>query len=392
MILIYSNSDIFGGVEILILRFIDYLKKNNIEYNIIEDKDSHLSTFLDKNKIVSYNEALKKSNNYDALFFGNVCKLLKIDSIFRTSFHHAKILAWVVHPNEIYTFNIPNSIKLMSYIGYHAFFVSKLIMPKHFNFVANVYKKMLDNNVLFVMDEACKRVLSYFDKTIICNKNNILPIPVPVSEITKNEDGNDNGNHKIGYFGRMDKMKYSALRPFIIKHLSKINNVELHFIGVGSKTKSLERLCLKYNIKFIDYGFKNNNEAKEILRNNTEFCVAMGTSALDIASSGHPCLIINPAAGLFYNAQSKFIFTHEISGYTLGEYIDFPLYEEVGHSLEECFDIVTNLRSDITINYLVNNHNPDVVFSKIHQRLVTSEITLKEIDIDIDNLQALNKR
>jgi len=388
MIVIYSNSKTFGGVEILIHRYINYLKSKGVSFRLIEMKNTKLAKLVDEAYIIEPDSIDEIKNEMLYLFLPNVSKLTELpNELFSNT--SAKVCSWIVHPNEVFTNFIPYSISLMSLLGYQSSKFSSFIMPKHYKMIGDLFYTLNKNKSLLLMDNACERSLIYFFSSVKFKfKFNITAIPVPVLPFKMLEKkGSCVNDNSIGYFGRMDRTKYSAIKPFIENILSKQKCPQLHVIAVGDKMDELHSLCSKYGIKIIDYGFQPNETARRIIKENTNIAIAMGTSALDIAAEGHPCIILDPAIKKKKSKQFKFRFVHEIEGYTLGEFRDFPNYKLGLHSFGECLEMINDNLRKKEYEYVKNKHNPELIFNAVTNSLYKSELKISDLKDSISKIK-----
>lgn len=379
MIAIYSNSCIFGGVEMIVERYAKYLNNQGKKFVVIEGKHTKLAKNINWANLVEPTEVANISDDITYLFIPNICKLVNRDFDI-TIYSNAKICTWVVHPNEAIRSLFPFSGSMFSKFGYKGAKLFRFIIPNHYKLVNNLYKKLNDSKALMVMDEACIRALNYFYPNLNYD-NKPTPIPVPVGLLEQKLICSKYiAPYSVGYLGRVDNFKLSALIPFIKNILSHLDSSELHVIGEGPKMEELRDICIKYNVKIVDYGFQKNENARKIIKENTKVAISMGTAALDIAATGHPCIIIDPSLSNRVKPQSKFRFVHEIDGFTLGEYRDFELYKSGFRSFKECIQMINESLNILEYNYVLDNHNPDVIFSEITNLLETSTIHMNEIE------------
>ena len=372
-ILIYSNSKIFGGVEIIIYRFCEYLKYRKIKFKVVENNNTYLASLIGRDNICSTNDDSIVDFKY--VFLANFCKVLEPQFLSLKS--ELRVLSWIVHPNELYTSFYKDYRKLFRLFGYNSIYITKLLSRRKYNLNLNLINKVTKNNGLCVMDEACARSISFFYPAIE-NNIKIIPVPVPVVNYSTESYSCNDDILRFGYFGRMDKMKFSALIG-IIEEISLIDNSEFHFVGKGSYVPKLKKTCRDKKIKFYDYGFRDNLEARSILKKNVQLLFGMGISVLDIASEGVPCLLIDPNITFFTKKQSKFRFVHQIEGYSLGEYRDFPYYKEGEFTLSECIDKLKYNNFGIQgKQYVIEKHNPVNVFDELLKNILASNVSVDD--------------
>lgn len=387
MIAIYSNTGEWGGVDVLIERFANYLASRGIEFCIIEPAQGRLRKQLPDAKFVSPDQVCTVANLITHLFVPSVSKFR--DPKFPwVDLAHAHVLAWVVHPNDVFRSFFPYSTVSMNIFGYRVIRTLRYLFRMHARFFDELFAVLVNKKALIVMDGATRRTLKYFSP-VLETEPEMVPIPAPLSEMANVPLRNDN-KLSIGYLGRMDVMKWSAIRPFILYTLApmvKRRKVELILVSEGTHLSRVEQLCLDSGIEFHCYGYLPNQEAREIIFSKTNLAVAMGTSALDIAGAGHPCVVIDPSLGALARPQKRFRFVHEIEEFTLGEFRDFPGYNEGQHSFEEIVG-QKELRDASLLGraYIQKEHDPVQCFDKLFNCIYGSDLLVKELANYIDSL------
>lgn len=380
MIALYADAEIFGGVQILVIRFSQYLKRLNVPFVVIATKGTRVSKALEWADQVDPHDLQFYPQTIDYVFFPHVCALK--EDLYWKKFKDAKILCWLVHPTEIFSSFFPVTNKLLYLFGYPASWLVKKIFRHHNSLVFQLLQELVSKGGLILMDGATRRGLKYFFPELI-GECNLIPIPAPCEEEIGSGKKN-NSSFSIGYLGRLDEFKYTALKPFIENQLSQLTKrsaVHLHLISEGHLVDTVVDLCFKHSIKVTNYGFLPNELAKKTLKEQTDVAACMGTAALDIASTGHPSIIIDPALYFKCEPQKKFRFVHEIEDFTLGEFRDFSKYQEGLHTLEELVEMLTsdqNLGSK-NRDYVEKMHNPNKVFSLLLSEIYNSQVIGNDI-------------
>lgn len=387
MIAIYLNTSEWGGVDVLTARLSTYLTSRKIKFCIIEPKEGRIRKELPNVYFVSLEEVHGISHLITHVFFPSVNKLR--DPVFPwNDLSHAKVLTWIVHPNDVFCGFFPFSGMLIRLIGYQAAFLLRCIFRSHARIYDKFFCKLVEKNALIVIDGATQRSLKFFVPTISTTPITV-PIPSVLSESvpkSKTEKG-----LSIGYLGRMDSMKWSAVKPFVLKVLAPLasnQKITLHVISEGSHLLKLEKLCKNNNIGFQGYGYRPNAEARQIIISKTDVAVAMGTSALDLAGSGHPCIVLDPSLGMFAHRQNLFRYIHETDDFTLGEYRDFPGYVRGRanfSTLIEPSELIS--ASALSKSYINSSHNPDQCFKNLFDCLQGSQIKIEELHRYIRSLE-----
>ena len=374
MILVFSNSNgFYGGVQVLSDRFGSYLEEKGIPFVFFDGPDTKLDQKW-KNKLISNErDLIALSSSISHVFFPSFVSIRTFEKYY-DYFPHAKISGLVVHPNEPYISFYPLSLKALYLFGYRSIKYIQYILYQHTKKVSGLFCEAADKEAIFLMDGATKRALNYFYPDLKKTPQ-IIPIPSPVYPYIKGKPL-DKDTTNVGYLGRVDYLKMSALRSFISQY-SSIEKFNLHLIGGGDKMNELRKFCYNLGVNLVEYGFRPNDEARTILIENTNFSIAMGTSALDIASTGLPCVIIDPSLNQRAPTQNRFRFVHEIEDYTLGEYRDSKLYVGGSNSIEDIYNIIKNDK-DIGIagrDYVKLHHDPEKSFSALLEGIMNSKFT-----------------
>lgn len=382
MIAIWADAQIFGGIQVLIVRFSQYLSKNSIPFILISTKGTRISDELYWAKQVDPCDLKDFDAHIDYVFFPHVCNLRQ--DIYWEKFSDSRILCWLVHPTEVFSSFFPVVNRLLALFGYPVASWAKKVLASHNVKLCLLLQKLVSGHALIVMDGATRRGLKFFFPEVV-GECELVPIPSPTEDVVWLQKKNS-PRISIGYLGRIDEFKASALLPFIeydLKALSDKHPIEMHFVSEGNCLSQVINLCHIQNIIVHNYGFVPNAEARRILRERTDFAVCMGTAALDIAAAGHPCIVIDPSLKRPKSGQRKFRFVHELEDFTVGEFRDFERYNPGRHSLEQ---VVRMVKSDEGLGsrgleYVAEHHSPDRVFASLLGAIKTSSVYGKDVEI-----------
>ncbi len=384
MIAIYSNTGEWGGVDILIGRFANYLSLRQIDFCIIEPGEGRIRNELPNARFVNPDQVELIAKQVTHVFVPSVSKLR--DPWFPWGpLAHATVFTWIVHPNDVFRSFFPYSSASMNIFGYRVVKPLRNLFRTHANLFDAIFARLVKENALIVMDGATLRSLKYFAPKLDAEPG-LVPVPSPLSdEIAVHHKSS--GKLSIGYLGRMDVMKWSAIRPFIrdtLAPLAKHRQIALHLVSEGTHLSRVEKLCSKIGVEFHCYGYLPNLQAREVIFTKTDLAIAMGTSALDIAGAGHPCVIIDPNLGALARRQMRFRFVHEIEDFTLGEFRDFPGYIQGHRVFEELTD-----KNQLYIacskgrEYVRHAHDPVLCFDELLNRIYNSTLQVAELGKDI---------
>lgn len=388
MIAIYNYAKEWGGVDVLIKRFAEHLLLNKKSFLIIEPDGTRLRNDLPEVTFILIDQLELFSSRINYIFFPSVSKLATVDFPWQMLLH-ATFFTWVVHPNDVFRRFFPYSSKAFNAFGYKSVKILRYFFKRHTLIYDSFFNLLSAYNAIAIMDGACSRTFKFFVGSCQILPE-IIQIPSNANFLTEARE-KDYSKLSIGYLGRMDVMKWSAMQPFVTKiltPLAKERSVELVLISEGSHLERLQKLCAKHGIKCVSHGYMPNQAAREVILKDTLLAVAMGTSALDIAATGHPCVVIDPAVGFFTLRQKKFRFIHETTDFTLGEYRSFPGYVRGGDDFE---DLITEVRLKIAakagFDYVSTFHNPEICFEKLLSSIHGSQLLVKDM---IEPISALN--
>ena len=384
MILIYMNTKEWGGVDVIVERFAAFLDERGIEFAIVEEEGSRLRERLPGAAFYSNSEVETLNGKVRHIFLPSVSKLHN-QNLPLLLFKSANVFSWVVHPNDVFRGFFPLSGKLLDLVGYKAVPILRTLIPKHRRLFDAFFEAMVARDALSVMDGATARSLNYFVPSIAPDTLHVLPVPSPINQYATKQISQRyaaGGAVSIGYVGRMDTMKWSAIKSFvksILVPLARLRKVAFHVVSEGGFTDELRSICIANNIEIFIYGYQPNQTARDIVSTKTDLAIAMGTSALDIAASRHPCIIIDPAVIPRASPQRLFRFVHEIEGFTLGEFRDFPHYETGIHDIESVLSGSELMgAAELGYDYVAANHDPAACFTSLLRRIQESALSAGE--------------
>lgn len=247
MILIYTNSGGYGGVEILTQRFIQYLSERNIDFRIAERAGTRLYSMLPSEKIIEPESIERFGKFFSHAFFPSVSRMRPIGHQWEY-LRHVKALGWIVHPNEPIRSFIPFAGKLVDLFGYTGISWLQFLFCYHNKLVDHFFRTSLLKQGLIAMDGATVRSLKHFFKDL--GDVPYVPIPAPTIAQTNGRKASTPTTH-VGYLGRIDAFKMSALKPFL-EHSLAGRDVCFHIVGEGPELGHLIELCQRKDIRYIN--------------------------------------------------------------------------------------------------------------------------------------------
>ena len=388
MILIWSDTGGWGGVDILIMRYAEHLRREGRSFAIAEREGSRLrqdipwATFIDPLKTHDVARQVTR------VFMPSVAKL-RSQRFPWAAFVDTPLFAWLVQPNDPLTQFVPFADAVLERFGYSGVRPLSRALPGHFGLVRDLFRLLVEGGSLAVMDAACQRALAFFFPNAKAEEALLVPVPAPLGDPI-NAQPLSSQELVIGYLGRMDSMKWSALGPLVETELKAIAStlpVRLVAICEGDKLAQLDSACRQSGVAFESLGYMPNSEARAYLRQRTHFAVAMGTAALDLAAAGHPCVVIDPAMHRAAPPQKLFRFIHEAEGFTLGEFRDFPFYQHGLRTFSDATEMALNNNvTEAVRSYVKESHNPKACFDSIDHGIDVCAATVGEINAIRDRI------
>lgn len=365
----------------LLIRFCEVLRQQSVDHYVVEDKNTFLAKELEKagTTVIAPSDPVPSADFLFVPYSGMLREALQ----WASDIPNAKVLTWIISPNEIFSSNFPLMGTALKYFGYPGAYVWSQLLKFHRKEFEVLLLRLCKGQGIILMDGATKRVVDYMFGSSYSGYMPIIPIPAPINpEVI--EYKNKGAGLRVGYLGRLDDYKFSALQKFIAITLSqhaKKEPITLHIVGTGPRISDLRAACGVAGITLVEHGFQANDNARKILINNCDLGASMGTAALDLAGSGLPTIIIDPSIRLDALVQDKFRFVHEIEGCTLGEFRDFPAYKVGKSNFSAVIDIIKN-NYEISrkgIEYVANNHKPASSFNRLLACIQNSTVSVFDV-------------
>lgn len=380
MILIWTNTREWGGVVVLAMRFAEFLRAQGVRFAIVEPEGSRLRGDLPWADFVTAEEAPNLTSEVRHLFLPTVASC-RDETLPWNAFSQARLFTWIVQPLEPLTGFVPAAAPLVNRFGFRMVRPLLWLLREHVRLVRGLFSRLVETGGLAVMDDSAIRYLRYCYPDVPAPRV-IIPIPAPLGSKLERKSRNTSAL-TVGYLGRADAVKLSALRPLIAHDLAAVARtrpVELLAITNEESRGTLQAICDAAGVRLRFEGFLPNAEARRMIRSETDLAVAMGTSALDIAATGHPCVVIDVSIRPDAPPQPGYRFLHESTDNSLGEYRDFPGYVAAKHSFA---DIIATLESqdlsDLARSYVAREHDPETCFAALLERVMASETNVGDI-------------
>lgn len=189
------------------------------------------------------------------------------------------------------------------------------VNPKKFN-MDEFFHLLKENNAYGFMDKSNLLALKKFSK----EKFEERYFPVTVENMGDYEELTyvDKETYNIAWFGRMDRDKIFSVTNFLdnIADTEKSKFVKFHFVGDGNAKNELRAESFFPDMAFYFTSYLYGDECHSYLKNNADLVLAMGISALDVASLGIPTII--PIVSPIKFRDDKFVYIYDINNFSLG--------------------------------------------------------------------------
>lgn len=352
-------SGLFGGADLLLNRYYEWLKQNSIEVEKVA---------LSKGIVCQ-----KESEHFDIVILPS-SQMHDLLQLKKMGYDFSRILIWIMGMGAFRdTYYNPERNHGVEKI------VNKFLEKDSNKLLRLLYEK---GSICFTdavgMDNTFLGTAIHYEKNI---DENMVPIGISVPK--SNTWGKDTNKKEIRicWIGRVS----SDFKLIPILHLiediadySKYPAIDISLTIVGSGD-ALEKVRAIANEKGIDAQFIEGipyEQIGEFLKENADILVAMGTSALDGAKNGCPTVVITPVRPSDEEVVDyRWIF--ESKGYSLGEYPGIkagPVQEKKTFS-----QIIQEYVKDDTISeksyQYALNFDEEVVFYKLYNRKQPGEVT-----------------
>jgi hypothetical protein len=378
MLAIMTDHSSWGGVDVLTRRFAEFLRDKGVDFTLVANGPSRLQAEATWARVITTDELARgcRDRTIEFLYFPTISMLRRSDIRWK-DLGETRIFTLIVQPYEPLTRYVPALTFSTERIGYNAIKIARRLIPKHISLIDALFRNLADNDSLGVMDDTSTRALDGFFPDI--KRPKILPIPTPVILSSSKRNVSNLNSLSVAYLGRLDVLKWTALQPIVtneLKTIAKTRMVSFHVVAEGERMESFAAECTKSGIAFNNYGYLPNAEARNLLAGAADIGLAMGTSALDLAGAGLPCIMIDPSFRVGASPQRLFHFVHETRGHSLGEYRDFPGYQQYGRTFSECIDLLGDGSiAEHERTYVREQHSPTKCFQATLDAIFSSRFT-----------------
>jgi len=300
MIILFNLNKYVGGGEVLLIRFAEFLRENNIDYSIMSCKEN--SFIADESARLQLNFIPWPHNNDSVAYMSDLEKDQLINSMsynFR-NYTDLSVFTFCFRDayNCLYTFSNLIDINVSFSTGiYHPkdiYYLSSMSLNKKYyiNFNRGILKKYISNSSIIFMNDASRDIsVGHKNET----GGSIAPIPIKLpNEIPlryKNDrDENEYNKTRIICISRLVDFKIAAVLA-IVRFVKNNPQYHLDLIGRGNLKFVIDLYCRFYNVQNIKL-FDNiePHQLDEII-DNSSIGYAQGTSILEISKRGIPTII-----------------------------------------------------------------------------------------------------
>ncbi|MEG0229551.1 MAG: hypothetical protein RR640_03000, partial [Oscillospiraceae bacterium] len=288
MIYLFYPSKMTGGAEFLFLRTAKLLAKSGKDVVIFDIKDGWVSNSVDCGNIkkIIYN-GCKIELASDDILITTSNLMYSLDYFFKKS--EAKIIFWTIQPyNILFSFPIKNKSLKNLIISLYA----KIRRNSHIDYL----RKLIHENSIVAMDGECNKTIKKFYGL---KYNNFLPVYIDDEKLKKTINVSSLTDFvNVIWIGRIDMEFKIYILKKVIKDLDDLcrgNKYKINFniVGNGPGYDALKVFSNNMrNLSINLLGEKHGDDLKKLIeKQNIGF--AMGTSALDIAASGIPTILLD---------------------------------------------------------------------------------------------------
>ena len=374
-LVIWQDSSEWGGVDVLVQRLSAFLLAAEFPHKVVQAHGSRLWEELAPEVRATPDEAADWLAEAEVVLLPSIAKMRSL-TLMLQDFGGARVIGWVVQPTDVLTAFFPFASKVLPLIGLRSSWAFRRLFPRHFRTVEQAFRRLMEGQGLLFMDGATRRQFDDLFPALSKVEAPLLPIPSPLGTGVAGSPGEADGVLRIGYLGRVDDMKWSALGSLIsatLAPLAQQRTIRLVAVAEGSRMADLRSACDRAGIELDERGFLPNAEARHLLAGGTDVILAMGTAALDLAACGKPVIIIDPVLRRSAPPQRLFRFLHEAEDFCLGEFRDAPSYVPGLRSFADCLAMVGSPDlPERAGRYVRECHDPDRIFERLLRLLEQS--------------------
>lgn len=369
-----------GGVELLFSRLAIVLQSRGVEIEIIDYANGFLSSDL-KSKGIPFKGTLFKEGNIirveSDICICSLVYLVKVRNCFRPE---SRVFFWDDHPyNVLLFFKGIRLLRWMSIKMFKSFLVStqyrKLLFCKKL-----IKNALRDNGLVFMCQYNYTTNKNIFDLEVTPNY-----LPIPVSSKAFHRITPNDKVINCSYIGRLDADKsnivYDLIRDVVNFNLNNRISLRLNIIGDGNDRKRIETLFINQSEWIAFHGTIKGKQLDEFLIKNIDLSFAVGTSALESTALAIPTLVLRSPS--FNIVKNVYMWLYQLESFDLSiNKLYLSNSKDSIMSLEHAVNCFHHNYDKVSIHcfdYVNDNHNLEVVATKLVDYLKMSKLTVSEL-------------
>lgn len=379
-----------GGVSVLFYRVAKFLAEHQLAEPVLVDYADGTMMQLVKTE----------ETKLDTLIYSDECKIkIPADSfaVFQSMTPwsifpnvqldpEARLLFWNCHPYNLVLFipffrSITYRCKKLNRIVYSAFLRS---WSRALTGFINIIER--DNALVFMDQENVRNTELY--NNIEFRSCRFLPIPVDIEAASKIRSAyTSTSTLKFTWIGRVVDFKYYPLKRIMIDldaYAAKSGqNITLDIVGSGpclEKTQAVSNQLGSLKTHFL--GDLSLPSVRDLIANDTDIVVAMGTSALEGGALGVPTILLDLSyKDIHPNYHYKWLYQTE--NFNLAEEVSPAHLDDDAESLGKLLaEYIADSKtiSDSCYRYVVAHHSLEAVSKLLLKYVSETELTAKQIE------------
>jgi hypothetical protein len=338
---LYAPNAALGGTETLALRIAVELHLRGIPVTVITEDNGWLSKNAKQIKIATVSPQLFATLKMRFSHRNVVISSAKYINDVILSAHINYTLFWILHPLEYIWTSYKRIFRFYEYFqSCSCGFILGILSPFLFFRLRNKLHELINYNALISMSEDCNLFTTKF--LMSSRKIPILPLPIPVNQISNTFENRSLNIKKIAYFGRIEQFKVASIKRLIKDYASAAEwrRYPLVLFGYGAYESQVSNYAKSLGVSIEITGKIELNQVINRAIAERMLVFTMGLSAIDLLSSNIPVVFLPiPRSGR--DSDGNYSFLNQLPEGCLGSYPEF-LANFNGHSFQEITDICNN--------------------------------------------------
>ena len=299
---------------------------------------------------------------------------------------NTRLLFWNCHPYNLVVF-----IPFFRFITYRFKKINKIAGSMFLRSWSRALSEFINiierDNALVFMDQENVQNTELYNQ-ILFKKSRFLPIPVEIEVAPRIRASYNSGIAlKFSWIGRIVDFKYYPLKRIMVDldaYAAKASqSITLNIVGSGPYLNKIESLSKQVSSLKVDFhGDLSLLGVRELIANDTDIVVAMGTSALEGGAQGVPTILLDFAyKDIHPNYHYKWLYQTE--NFNLAEEVSAAHLDADGESLGNLIgDYIADSKkiSNSCYRYVVDHHSLEAVSKLLLKYVSETELTAKQIE------------